>query len=94
MKRDLRCFLVLSALADQGFEKGDHELENHANAAASFFHGKLVGQAPHIDLVRALKTDAEALGENPIADLVPACLNVRMRALELLVQGHKIPTRK
>lgn len=93
MRRDLRCFAVLSSLAESGREKGDPELADHANAAASFFLGRIMNRAPNLDIAQALAAEAAEFGDRPIDDFVPGCIDERMRHLESVTKGDREPTK-
>src|SRR5688572_120952 len=92
-RRDLRCFAVLTSLAESGKERGDRELTGHASAAASFFLHRVMNRDPNLDLAQALAAEAAEFGDRPIGDFVPACIDERRRHLESVIKGDQGSTK-
>jgi len=92
-KKDLRCFAVMSSLAEEGREKGNRELATHASAAADFFLSRIADRAPQLDVARALADEAADIGNQPIGDFVPGCIEERQRYLKSVVDGPDGPKR-
>ena len=92
-RKDLICFAVMTSLAEDGREKGNSELATHANAAASFFLGRITERAPQLDVVKALAEVAAAIGNRPIGDFVPSCIEERQRYLKSVIDGPDGPKR-
>ena len=68
-RRDLQCFLALSALASS--EKSEEKIAGLIGA--QYYLGRLDGRHPALDLKAALRAEAEAMTDARIGQLLPIC---------------------
>ena len=93
-QKDVRCFAVLSSLAETGRERGDQELAEHAKSAATFFLDRIRSRSPGLDLTQALTAEAAANGNRPASDFIRGCIDERMRYLESVTGSQERPKKR
>jgi len=93
-QKDVRCFAVLSSLAETGRERGDQELAEHASSAATFFLSRIRSRSPSLDLTQALTAEAAANGTRPASDFIHDCIDERLRYLESVTGSQARPKKR
>ncbi len=78
--------MVMSGLAEDALAARNEKLSNYANAAAAYFLGRVDGRAPNLNLEQAMAAEAAVIGDRPMGDFVPACVERRLDRLSLITQ--------
>lgn len=86
VSKDLLCYMVLSGLAEDALAERNETLSNYAYAAAAYFLGRVDGRAPNLNLEQAMTAQADVIGDRPVSDFVPACIDRRRDRLRLITQ--------
>lgn len=88
-RKDVRCFIVLSAVAG-----GDAEAADAAMIGAQYFLGRLDGRVPGLDLEAAIAIEAPLLSESDFPGLLQSCgKTMEQRGRQVIEIGKRLEAR-
>ena len=90
-RKDLICAAVFLSFARDGQAAGDEERVLHSRNAAGFFLRRVAQREPALDVAQAMAALTREIGNRPTSDFAPACIEERMRVLEVIKKDGKEP---
>lgn len=89
-RKDLRCFIAVSAMSDQADEKSASSVA----IVAQYFLGRIDARAPRLNLEEAIATEAKLITDADFKALVTSCSQtVMQRGNQIMEIGKRLEAR-
>jgi hypothetical protein len=91
-QQDVRCFMLFAAAVNDAAKANNSKVREATSLAVMYFYGKLAVESPGLNIVDAVRQEANALSGNPVAKQVGAACDEEFakRGQELRDVGQQL----